>query len=191
MELAGGGEISPPRAGVPRSIAFVGKVARYKGVGDLIAAAASLDSIVRVMIAGACEDALLERELREAVGKLDGAVSLRLGFQTEAELARILADADAVVLPFRKITTSGSVLLGLAAGRAVVIPDLPALRSIPDAIVFRHPPGVEGLRSALQEVADASPELLREKGANAREFARTPTWHAIARATHNAFAGLL
>ena len=191
LELAAGGEVSPPLAAVPRSLAFVGKVSRYKGVEDLIAAAAGLESVVRVTIAGACEDELLERGLREAARGLDGLVSLRLGFQTEDELARILADADAVVLPFREITTSGSVLLSLAAGRAIVIPDLPALRSVPDAIVFRYPPGVEGLRSALQEVADASPERLREKGAGAREFARTPSWQSIARATHDAFIGQL
>jgi beta-1,4-mannosyltransferase len=191
FELAVDGEIPPPRAAVPRSLAFVGKVARYKGVEDLLAATVGLESTVRVTIAGACEDAVLERELREAARRRDDMVSLRLGFQTEAELTRILAEADAVVLPFREITTSGSVLLSLAAGRAVVIPDLPTLRSIPDAIVFRYPPGVEGLRAALQEVADASPELMREKGAGAREFARTPTWRSIARATHDAFAELL
>jgi glycosyltransferase involved in cell wall biosynthesis len=180
MELVAGGEIPPPRGSVPRSVAFVGKVARYKGVGDLLEAVADLEPGVRVTIAGACEDARLERELREAARGLDGAVSLRLGFQTEAELAGILADADAVVLPFREITTSGSVLMSL-----------PALRGLPDAIVFRYPPGVAGLRSALQEVGEASPELLVEKGAAAREFARTPTWRSIARATHDAFAGLL
>ena len=191
LELAGGGEIPSPRGAVPRSLAFVGKIARYKGVEDLITAATGVDAPVRVTIAGACEDELLERELREAARALDGVVSLRLGFQTDGELARILAEADVVVLPFREITTSGSVLLSLAAGRAVVIPDLPALRSLPDAAVFRYPPGVAGLRAALREVAGASPELLREKGASAREFARTPTWRSIAQATHDTFAGLL
>jgi glycosyltransferase involved in cell wall biosynthesis len=188
---AGDGEIPPPRGAVPRSLAFVGKVARYKGVEDLLSALVGLEPAVRVTIAGACEDASLERRLREAAQALDGVVSLRLGFQAEEELARILAEADVVVLPFREITTSGSVLLSLAAGRAAVVPDLPALRSLPDAVVFRYPPGVAGLRAALREVAAASPELLREKGADAREFARTPTWRTIAQQTHDAFAGLL
>jgi glycosyltransferase involved in cell wall biosynthesis len=190
LELASDGEIPPPRGGVPRSLAFVGKVARYKGVEDLVSAAQGLESVVRVTIAGACEDGELARELREAARGLD-AVSLRLDFQTDEQLTRILAEADAVVLPFREITTSGSVLLSLAAGRAAIVPDLPALRSLPETIVFRYPPGVVGLRTALREVAEASPELLREKGAGAREFAQTPTWQSIARATHDAFVGLL
>jgi glycosyltransferase involved in cell wall biosynthesis len=191
FELAGDGEISPPRSAVPRSLAFVGKVARYKGVEDLVCAAAGLESVVHVTIAGACEDELLERELREAAQGLDDVVSLRLVFQTEVQLARILDEADAIVLPFREITTSGSVLLSLAAGRAAVVPDLPALRSLPDSVVFRYSPGVAGLRAALREVAEAPPELLREKGARAREFARGPTWRSIAQTTHDAFAGLL
>jgi glycosyltransferase involved in cell wall biosynthesis len=191
FELASEGEIPPPQGGVPRSLAFVGKVSRYKGVEDLLSAAVGLETVVRVTIAGACEDGQLERELREAARALGDAVSLRLSFQTEQQLAGILADADVVVLPFREVTASSSVLLSSAAGRATVIPDLPALRSLPDAIVFRYAPGVAGLRAALREVVEASPELLREKGAGAQEFARTPSWRSIALTTHDAFAGLL
>jgi glycosyltransferase involved in cell wall biosynthesis/O-antigen/teichoic acid export membrane protein len=191
FELAGDGEIPPPRGTIPRSLAFVGRVTRYKGVEDLLAAAAGLESVVHVTIAGACEDRVLRQELRQTARGLDGMVSLRLGFQTEAELAHILTEADVVVLPFREITTSGSVLLSLAAGRATVVPDLPALQSLPDSVVFRYPPGVAGLRAALREVAEASPGLLRAKGADARAFALTPTWRSIAQATHDAFTDVV
>ena len=83
---------------------------------------------------------MLRRSLVERSADLGETVSLRLEYLDDAELLRLLADADVLVYPFRRITTSGSVMLGLAAGRPVVVPDLPAFRDLPAEATYRYSP---------------------------------------------------
>jgi len=101
-------------------------------------------------------------------------------------LIAMLADADAVVLPFRRITTSSSVTLAFAAGRPAIVPDVPELDDVPDGATFRYPQGVPGLTAALRRVALASDEELCARAQAAREASRSLSWPAIARETHDA-----
>jgi glycosyltransferase involved in cell wall biosynthesis len=190
MSAPGLEALAPPRALQPRTVLFVGRITRYKGIEDLLAALRELDSPVRVVVAGACEDPELRRDLLAAASALGETVSLQLGFIEEPELVRVLGEADAVVYPFRSVTTSGSLMLGLAAGRPVIVPDLPALRDVSDAAAIRYEPGVAGLRAALDQVARAPQETLRAMGAAARELSDRRSWPEIAARTHELIARL-
>ena len=61
----------------------------------------------------------------------------------------MLAAADVVVLPFRRVTTSGSAMLALSHGRPLIVPDLPGLADLPDEAVLRYDGGVPELIAAI------------------------------------------
>lgn len=183
--------IGPPQRHEPRQVVFVGRIAAYKGVEDLMEALSALEVPIRCRIAGACSDPALSARLRAAAERLAGIVSLELGYVEDEALIGLLADADAVVLPFRRVTTSSSVTLAFAAGRPAIVPDVPELEDVPAEATFRYPPGVSGLIDALREVARASDGALAARAQVAREAARSCSWAAIARETHDAFAARL
>ncbi|HTW12446.1 MAG TPA: glycosyltransferase [Solirubrobacteraceae bacterium] len=179
--------LPPPEAGQPRTIAFVGRIAPYKGLEDLVAALEGLEAPLRIVVAGACADPELIDRLMRAAAELEPVLELSLGYVPDSELIRLLGCADALVFPFRTITTSSSVMLGLAAGRAVIVPDLPAFAELPDEALIRYPAGRAGLRSALSEVAQMPAEALLRRGAAARAAATRDSWEEIAARTELAF----
>ncbi|MGH2915649.1 MAG: glycosyltransferase family 4 protein [Solirubrobacteraceae bacterium] len=181
--------IAPPAASRPRSLLFAGRIAAYKGVEDLLAALGEPGPELRVTIVGACVDAELRLRLQLAAASLGDDVSLRLGFVSDAELVGLLTAADGVVLPFRSVTTSSSVLLGMAAGRMLVIPDLAQLSAVPQDAALRYPPGVDGLRAALRAFAEMPADDLRARGEAARRAAAPATWARVATMTRDAIAG--
>lgn len=183
---AGVDAVDPVVAHAPRTVAFVGRILRYKGVEDLLDALNGLDRDLRCHIAGACGDPELADDLRVAAARLGDAVRLELGHVPDPELVALLRDCDAVVYPFRSITTSGSLMLALAAGRPVIIPRLAALADVPEEAAFFYAPGIAGLREALREVAGASAQTLRQRGEAARAFSAARSWPSIALATHAA-----
>jgi glycosyltransferase involved in cell wall biosynthesis len=104
-----------------------------------------------------------------------------------------LARADVLVLPYRRITTSGTALLGLGAGLPVVVPDLPALADLPDGAVFRFRRDGTGptLAEVLATVASTPPEVLLAMGRRGRQHAGLTSWASIARQTRDALAALV
>jgi beta-1,4-mannosyltransferase len=177
------------RLGLPqdaRVFAFVGAVRAYKGTDELVAAFRALDEpSARLLVAGRPTAPRVEAQLREASAG-DDRVILALDFIPEHELQVYLRAADAVVLPFRDILTSGSAILAMSFGVPVIAPRLGCLpTTLPDdaGILYdpARPGALEGaLRTAL--VAD-----LRAMSARALECARDLSWGTIADATLAAY----
>ncbi|HEY3020877.1 MAG TPA: glycosyltransferase family 4 protein, partial [Solirubrobacteraceae bacterium] len=130
----------------PRRYLFFGKVLAYKGVEELLVAAQGLD----LTVAGECPDPPLRARLEEHAGER---VALRLERIPDDELTPLLAEADVVVLPFRRVTTSASALLAMSHGRPVVLPDLPAFADLPADAVVRYDGSTDDLARVLTEVA--------------------------------------
>lgn len=169
----------------PRSLLFFGKLRRYKGVEDLLEAFARLpaDLDARLAVAGDCSEESLATDIDELARRCQGRAETRLEHIPEGELSRMFAAADVVVLPFRKITTSGSVLLALSHGRPVVIPELPGLAHLPDSAVVRYDGTVHGLEGALADMARADPSVLAKMSAEAYSYCASISWDEIAKAT--------
>jgi beta-1,4-mannosyltransferase len=113
------------RLGLPadaRVVAFVGWVRAYKGVSELVEAFRRLDeSSARLVIAGRAVDDDYARHVRRLAAD-DTRISLTLDFVPDDELQLYLRAADVVAAPFLEIFTSGSVLLAMSFGRAVIAP---------------------------------------------------------------------
>lgn len=184
-------------------LAFVGRIERYKGVTDLVAALGLLAGRdgcppVTLVVAGECRDAALAAELtataeavvvgaRDASGRDDGVptrpgaapavatvdVRLHLRRLTDLELADLLGAADGVVLPFREITTSASVVHAMTAGAACLVPDLLAFADLPVDALLRYAPGrgdterVTALADALYDLVTADDDLRAAVGSRA------------------------
>ena len=166
----------------PRRFLFLGRVEDYKGVDDLIVAFAGLpdDVAVQLTVVGQCDDPRLRSRLYVLAGADDTRVTLRLERVPEEEVPQLLAAADVVVLPFRRVTTSGSAILALAHGRPLIVPDLPALADLPDQAVLRYDGGVSELAGALSTLAQADGASLAAMSVAAVDYAAMTTWREIA-----------
>jgi glycosyltransferase involved in cell wall biosynthesis len=180
-------ELSPLSARQPRQILFFGRIAAYKGVEDLLQAVRDLGRPLDLVVAGECPDGELHGRLVAAAGDSDR-VTLRLEHVADEAIAPLFAAADAVVFPFRKVTTSGSIHLALASGRCVVVPDLPAFAELPAGAVLKYPPGIAGLRTALRRVAAMDPDALGRIGAAGRAATGSLDWRQIAAQTFAAIS---
>ncbi|MQY02894.1 glycosyltransferase [Actinomadura macrotermitis] len=178
----------PAPAGRGRFL-FLGMIAEYKGVEDLLAAFAALPAghEATLTVAGSCPDPALAARLKELAAPVADRVTLRLERIPDAELAGLYADADVVVLPFRQITTSGSALLALAHGRPLLVPDLPGLAELPEAAVRRYDGGVPALTRALAELAEADTARLEAMSRAALDHVRDHGWDRIGEQTLRLF----
>jgi glycosyltransferase involved in cell wall biosynthesis len=171
-----------------REFLFFGRIVEYKGLEELLAAFASLppETPARLTVAGTCEDPRLQARLMAAEN-----VRLRLEHVPGPEVADLLAGADVVVLPFRRITTSGSAELALAHGRPLIVPDLPGLAELPDGAVLRYDGSVPRLAEAVAELASAGKSRLAAMSAAASDYGSQSSWYEIADTTLTALDSLV
>jgi glycosyltransferase involved in cell wall biosynthesis len=110
-------------------------------------------------------------------------VQLLLEYVPDAEVSALFEAADAVVLPFRRVTTSGSAALALAHGRAVILPQVESFADLPDAAVIRYDCSPDGLRNAIIAVAQADAAVFVRAAAAAHAYVARHTWADAARTT--------
>jgi glycosyltransferase involved in cell wall biosynthesis len=174
--------------GVPeeaRVALFIGLLRPYKGVDLLLEALARLpaDSDWLLLVAGepwGGQGALVERLVREL--GIAQRVQLRLGWVPEPDVARLLAVADVVVLPYRSGSQSAVAPLALAAGVPVLTTAVGGLKELVrhgfDAWVV-EPGSVEALAAAFEEL---DRPRLEQLSAGARASEGRPTWDGYAAA---------
>lgn len=164
--------------GIPENIRvylYFGVVRPYKGVPDLVDIFDGKDSSI-LLIAGNPKDEQLETRIREqASGRPD--IRLEFGYIPEEKVAMYFAAADAVVLPYRHIFNSGSVLLAMSLERLVVAPALGSIPTVlPDGNVV-----YENLSEGLKCVYGLSDDHLMDIGQQNLEVALSNhEWGTIA-----------
>lgn len=114
-------------ARVPGRLATFGAVRRYKSVDVLLDAYA--DAVAErpdlsVEIGGRPSSAEIEHDVRARTASLPN-VHLSLAFLSDAELVRLTTSAELIVLAYRFMHNSGSVLAALSLGRPVLVPRNP------------------------------------------------------------------
>lgn len=182
------GSEAPHRPGAslgPRKFLFFGMIEPYKGIDNLLAAFAALppDLNAELAVVGECSDSSFKTSLTELAELSPRRVELRFERVAEAEVTRLLDGADAMILPYRKITTSGSAVLALSHGRPLVVPNLPGLAELPDDSVIRYDGTVQGLTTSLVDLINADTSVLARMSAAGYAYCAAISWNSIARMT--------
>lgn len=106
------------------TLGFVGLVRRYKGVEDLIRVfreTADAAPDLRLRIAGNPTSAGIADEVR-AGAAADRRIELDLRYLSEPDFARAVMGSSGIVLPYRFMHNSGTVLAALSLDRPVLVP---------------------------------------------------------------------
>jgi glycosyltransferase involved in cell wall biosynthesis len=189
------GPFAPRTARIPRRatrhVAFFGRVESYKGVEELLEAFAALppECLLRLTIAGGCADGGLRTRIERRAGALAG-VHLRLEHLPGVAVDELLADIDALILPFRDVTTTSTANQALASGVPIVIPDAPLLRDL-QAGTIRYDGSVDGLTATLAGLAQLDASELDGLGAAAHRSVHDRSWGDVASETLEAYDAAL
>ncbi|MFQ3191550.1 MAG: beta-1,4-mannosyltransferase [Paraglaciecola sp.] len=106
---------------------FFGSLQEYKGVLELIHAFKQVKSeTARLILAGKASDPEFGKKISE-IATIDDRILLINQYVPDQDIQYLFNASDMVVLPFRKILTSGSLLLAYSFGKPVLIPHSQAL----------------------------------------------------------------
>lgn len=168
---------------------FLGQIRDYKGLDRLLEAYSKVRTNDTVLvIAGACRDPELRKLLTNSPGN---SVMWHDGLIPDEELQNYFNAADVVVLPFKKITTSGSSLLALSFGKAVIVPAMGDLANLPPSVAYTYDSNqIDSLEQSMM-AALSDKEETQKKGSAALEYAKPLAWPHIAAATLQSFEELL
>ncbi|MDE2089373.1 MAG: glycosyltransferase family 4 protein [Gammaproteobacteria bacterium] len=176
-----------------RHIVYAGSFFDWKGVDDLVAAAAGLPGCRITLIGGDAEH--VQRLQRQA--PKNGAEIHFTGYLPHARVAESLETSCIAVLPNRnhpnsQWTSPLKLFEYMAAGCAIVTTDLPSLREIlgPDDAVWVRPDDPLALAAGIHALAD-DPEKAKTLGVRARARAQNYTWEARARRLAEIMRGAL
>lgn len=148
-------------------LVFIGSMRRYKGVGDLIEAVKKIDNDnLRVVLAGKMRQGE-ERDYILKEVKQDSRILVHEGFVDDEELQVYLNASDAVVLPFTKVLTSGSMILAMSFARPVIVPRVGCLTEVAEFggayFIETGGPPIDELRSSIK-AALADKQAALEEG---------------------------
>jgi glycosyltransferase involved in cell wall biosynthesis len=183
----------PGADGGPRRFLYFGRVREYKGVDDLLAAFAAIPGGVaaHLTVAGQCDDPALRSRVGELARRAGPNVLLRLERVPDDEVTQLLAAADVVVLPYRRVSTSGTAMLALSHGRPLIVPDLAGLANLPDKAVLRYNGQIPALTALLVGLARADEDTLAAMSSAAYTYTAEMTWREIAGQTMSEMKAVL
>jgi glycosyltransferase involved in cell wall biosynthesis len=170
------------RIGLPedgRVLLLFGRLGAYKGAETLLEALAALDAPDLHLVVAGREVDPLEPLLARLPAPVLARIHCRTGNVSEEDVEPLFAAADAVVLPYRSILTSGTAFLALSLRRPVIAPAFPSLRELledgSDALLY-PPDDPAGLADALSRFCKLSQEQLRAMQASAYDKALRHDW---------------
>ncbi|MEX2103597.1 MAG: glycosyltransferase, partial [Gaiellaceae bacterium] len=172
--------VAPPAG---RTLLFFGLIRRSKGL-DLLLRALPDISDARLIVAGdPLEPAEPYRQLAERLGVAER-IEWRLHFLDDEEVATVMSTATVVVLPYRRIESSGVLATALGHGRPVVVTDVGSLgetvREFGAGLVV-PPEDPEALSAACRSLLDDA-AALQAAFEGTRRAAKALSWDAAAEA---------
>ncbi len=158
-----------------------GNIRPYKRFALAIQVAARLGSQYHLIVAGRPPDPTFGDTLRKQAAGVEN-VSLILETQTDQEVSNLFAACDCFLLPYAKITGSGSLLTTATLGRGFVASVLPyfqqALKQEPEAGVCFSIDSPDGLADAVKQFFAGSVEARYRA---ARKLADRVPWSEVVR----------
>lgn len=166
---------------------FLGLIRSYKGVPELIDAFKQLESEgVYLVIAGKAPNELAE-QIRQTIIGYDN-IKFIPGFVADDQIQVYMNACDVVVLPYRDILTSGSLILAMSFGRACIAPRKGCIKEVLDdgGGFLYEPDDEEGLNSAIAMALQKKSDLLR-MGEHNRQMIEEWNWERIAQMTFKVY----
>jgi glycosyltransferase involved in cell wall biosynthesis len=163
---------------------FLGAVRPYKGVRELIRSFDKLaDNRTRLLIAGKPLDEAFEEEIQAAVAGMEN-VRFDAGFVADEDIQLYMNASDVVVLPYRRILSSGAALLAMSFGKACVAPARGCLSDVLDrgGAFLYEADDPDGLLNTMRKVVRKA-DVLDRMGRHNRERASLWTWERMAETT--------
>ena len=136
---------------------FFGMIRPYKGMSQLLSAFRSLSAHnVNLLIVGEPKSEEIQEEILE-YSKIDKRIHTYLYKVPPNKIQMYMNASDVAVLPFQNILTSGSVLLSMSFGKAVITPNLSSLKDVlsTKGTFFYNSDDPEGLQRALHQALKA------------------------------------
>ncbi|WP_436935626.1 glycosyltransferase family 4 protein [Halovenus marina] len=166
---------------------FFGLIRRYKGVLNLVECfqtASVPDSTL--VIAGNPRSESLHAELLAATDS-DDRIRGVYEFIPDDEIQYYMNAADVVVLPFRRVTTSGSAVLAMSFGTALIVSRCGCLPELipEDGALFYDADDETGLQERLERAIDCDVDAM---GASNRRRVSQYDWASIATQTERVYA---
>ncbi len=172
---------------------FFGEIKFYKGIDELLKTFLDLAGDYKnsqLLVVGKVYEEQIEKLLKKYKSKLKDHLQLFLQYIPDSEIQYYMNAADIVVYPFRKITTSGSVLLALSFGKPIIYPLIGSLKELPDNIGFSYSIDNENNLHDCLEKALKNKKSLNELGHNALSYAKKLSWNNIAKQTLEVYNNL-
>lgn len=170
---------------------FLGHVRAYKGVPELVRAftRSGMSKKGILLIAGHVDDPQYSEEL-DAVSVAHPNIKIAPYHLAPGDVELFLKAADVSVFPFRKIFTSGSVILAMSHAKAIIAPrmgDMVEILNEKGAFLY-DPKESDGLVNCIR-MASEKCEDLAQMGAYNRRCAEEVPWKKIAEATFSLYHG--
>jgi len=109
---------------------FLGLIRPYKGLDDLLAAFQAIDDPASLLlVAGQSRPPGYAESLIKAA-KSDERIRWHPHFVPDDDLQVWMNAADIVVLPYRRVSTSGAAMLAFSFGKPIIAPALPAFQEL-------------------------------------------------------------
>jgi glycosyltransferase involved in cell wall biosynthesis len=191
-------DVSAEPLGPPEgtTLLFFGLLRRYKGLDVLVSALPSVLERVpgaRLVVAGDVLDPV--EPVREQAARLavDEAIDWRLRYVRDEEIAGLMGEAAAVVLPYRELDSSGVLATAIGYGRPAIVSDVGSLgETVADygAGLVVPPEDAEALANACVRLLTGPGELRKAYDGTARARAGL-TWDEAARAHEDLYREIL
>lgn len=179
----------PPPSG--KTLLFFGLIRDYKGLDVLVRALADVPEATLVVAGDPVDSVGPARALAGELG-VDERIEWRLGYVPNGEVRGLMESAAAVVMPYRRLDSSGVLATAIGYGRPVVVTDVGSLgEQVREFDAGRIVPVEDA--SALAEACNSllqSPEKLERAAEGARRAAATLTWEGAAEAHERLYEDL-
>lgn len=172
-------------SGVKKVYLHQGLLKPYKGIEDLIQVWSERDTEIKdelLIIAGKASDLDYENALRASI-KNNNSVRLIPRYVTDEEITILYSACDVVVLPFKRIMVSSSLMVAISFGKPVIAPKLGGCEELlDDAVDLLYDPkeGLEGLKKSMAKSHEINLAML---GARTNARADFYTWGDVAKKT--------
>jgi len=166
------------------TILFFGAIRPYKGLERLLSAFSQTQRPdLKLIVAGRPSDATV-RELVDSAIRQDPRIVALLDFIADEQVAPLFELADVVAIPFERALTSGSAVLAMTFGKALILPELARELEFAAEGGCLYFDADSKLAELLESLSRSS---LQGMGLMNRRMAAARSWGRVASDTRNAY----